>query len=73
MVWLCGVDGFKSKWCAVLRNLDTGEFRYDVVPFQTLLNVPENPAIIATSSKTSGPPNRETRTCCQGMWLLPSR
>jgi len=47
MVWLCGVDGFKSKWCAVLRNLDTGEFRYDVVPFQTLLNVPENPAIIA--------------------------
>jgi predicted RNase H-like nuclease len=47
MVWLCGVDGFKSKWCALLKNLDTDEFRYDVVPFQNLLDLPENPAIIA--------------------------
>ncbi len=47
MLWLCGADGFKSKWCAVLKNLDTAEFRLDVVPFQDLLDLPENPAIIA--------------------------
>jgi predicted RNase H-like nuclease len=47
MLWLCGADGFKSRWCAVLKNLDTGEFRLDVVPFQELLHLPENPAIIA--------------------------
>ena len=45
MVWLCGADGFKSKWCAVLKNLDTGEFRLDVVPFQDLLDFPENPSV----------------------------
>jgi predicted RNase H-like nuclease len=47
MVWLCGVDGFKSQWCAVLRNLDTNEFRVRVVPFRDLLSLPENPAIVA--------------------------
>ena len=47
MVWLCGVDGFKSRWCAVLRNFDTGELRARVVSFQDLLELPENPAIIA--------------------------
>ncbi len=47
MVWLCGVDGFKSRWCAVLRNFDTGEFRTRVVSFRDLLRLPENPAIVA--------------------------
>jgi predicted RNase H-like nuclease len=47
MVWVCGVDGFKSQWCAVLRNCDTGEFRARVETFQALLNLPENPAIVA--------------------------
>ncbi len=46
MAWLCGVDGFKNQWCAVLRNLDTDEFRTRVVSFQDLLKLPENPAII---------------------------
>lgn len=47
MVWVCGVDGFKNRWCAVLRNLDTDEFRARVVSFQELLRLPENPAIVA--------------------------
>jgi predicted RNase H-like nuclease len=47
MTWLCGVDGFKSRWCAVLRNLDTGEFRIRVLPFAELLSLPENPVVIA--------------------------
>jgi predicted RNase H-like nuclease len=47
MVWLCGVDGFKSRWCAVLRNFDTGEFRARVASLQDLLRLPENPTIIA--------------------------
>jgi predicted RNase H-like nuclease len=47
MAWVCGVDGFKSQWCAVLRNLDTDDFRARVGPFQDLLSFPENPAIIA--------------------------
>ena len=46
MAWLCGVDGFKSRWCAVLRNVETDEFRTRVVSFQDLLKLPENPAII---------------------------
>jgi predicted RNase H-like nuclease len=47
MVWLCGVDGFKSEWCAVLRRLDTHEFIVHVLPFKGLLNLPGNPKIIA--------------------------
>jgi predicted RNase H-like nuclease len=47
MVWVCGVDGFKNRWCAVLRNFDTGEFRARVVSLQDLLGFPENPAVIA--------------------------
>src|ERR1700704_3744479 len=47
MTWLCGVDGFKSQWCAVLKNIDTYELRARVVPFQDLLNFPENPTIVA--------------------------
>ena len=46
MTWLCGVDGFKSKWCAVLRNLDTNEFRVRVLRFRDLLELPENPSVI---------------------------
>jgi predicted RNase H-like nuclease len=47
MVWVCGVDGFKSEWCAVLKRLDTKEFCTRLVSFQALLNLPENPKIIA--------------------------
>ena len=47
MVWLCGVDGFKSEWCAVLRRLDTHEFIVRVLPFKGLLNLPGNPKIVA--------------------------
>jgi predicted RNase H-like nuclease len=47
MVWICGVDGFKSEWCAVLRNLDTDELCVRVVSFQDLIALPENPTIVA--------------------------
>jgi predicted RNase H-like nuclease len=48
MVWLCGVDGFKDEWCAVLKNLDTGEFvPLRLGPFAKLLAFPEHPAIVA--------------------------
>jgi predicted RNase H-like nuclease len=47
MTWLCGVDGFKSKWCAVLKRLDTNEFRVRILPFRDLLELPENPTVIA--------------------------
>jgi predicted RNase H-like nuclease len=65
MTWLCGVDGFKSKWCAVLRNLDTSEFSVRVVPFQDLLILPENPAIIAVDLPIGLPDvtPRGGRTC----------
>ncbi len=47
MVWLCGVDGVKSRWCVVLRNLETDELRARVASFAELLTVPEQPAIVA--------------------------
>ena len=47
MVWVCGADGFKSEWCAVLRNLDTDEFRSRVVSFRALADLPEKPTIVA--------------------------
>ena len=47
MVWVCGVDGFKSEWCAVLKRLDTCEFLPIVVSFRDLLTHSENPKIIA--------------------------
>jgi predicted RNase H-like nuclease len=46
VVWVCGVDGFKSRWCAALRNVETDEVHTRVVSFQKLLKLPENPAII---------------------------
>jgi predicted RNase H-like nuclease len=47
MAWICGVDGFRSRWCAVLRNLDTHELCVRVVSFHDLLELPEHPAIVA--------------------------
>jgi predicted RNase H-like nuclease len=47
MVWICGVDGFKSQWCVVLKNLKKVEFCVRVVSFQVLLKLPENPVIVA--------------------------
>ena len=47
MVWLCGVDGFKEKWRAVLGNFDTGEVRLFDLPSEGTLNLSEKPAIIA--------------------------
>ena len=42
MVWLCGVDGFKDKWRAVLGNFATGMD----LPLKEILELPERPAII---------------------------
>jgi predicted RNase H-like nuclease len=47
MVWVCGVDGFKSEWCAVLRRIDTMEFRARVVTLRELLSLSEDPKIVA--------------------------
>jgi len=65
MPWVCGVDGFKSKWCAVLKNLDTDELRARVVHFQDLLHLPENPTIIAVDMPIGLPDvtRRGGRTC----------
>jgi predicted RNase H-like nuclease len=46
MVWICGVDGFKSEWFAILHNLTTNEFHVRVLSFRSLLELPENPEII---------------------------
>lgn len=48
MTWIAGVDGFKSKWCAVLQNLDTEELRVQIVPtFAALLSLAEVPKVVA--------------------------
>lgn len=48
MVWIAGVDGFKSQWCVVLQNLTTGELKVQFVPtFARLLSMKENPKVIA--------------------------
>jgi predicted RNase H-like nuclease len=46
MAWLCGVDGFKEKWRAVLGNFTTGEVRLLDRPLDEILDFPERPAII---------------------------
>ena len=46
MVWLCGVDGFKEKWRAVLGNFTTGEVRLLDRPLNEILDLPERPVII---------------------------
>ena len=48
MVWLAGVDGFKHRWCVVLGNPEAHEFLPPRVGnFQDILNLPENPTIVA--------------------------
>jgi predicted RNase H-like nuclease len=47
VVWLCGVDGFKEKWRAVLGNFATGEVRLMDSSLSVILDLPERPAIIA--------------------------
>jgi predicted RNase H-like nuclease len=47
MVWLCGVDGFREKWRAVLGNFATGEVRVMDLPLNEILDLPERPAIVA--------------------------
>ena len=47
MAWLCGVDGFKEKWRAVLGNFATGEVRLMDLALKEILNLPEKPAVIA--------------------------
>ena len=44
MVWLCGVDGFKEKWRAVLGNFATGEVRLMDLPLKEILDLPERPS-----------------------------
>ena len=46
MAWLCGVDGFREKWRAVLGNFATGEVRLMDLPLNEILDLPEKPAII---------------------------
>lgn len=48
MAWIAGVDGFKSRWCAVLQETETTDLRVRVAPtFADLLNLAEHPAIVA--------------------------
>lgn len=47
MVWLCGVDGFRDRWRAVLGNFDTAEVRLFDLPLGEILDLPERPVIIA--------------------------
>jgi predicted RNase H-like nuclease len=65
MPWVCGVDGCKSQWCAVLKNLETAELRARVVSFQDILSLPENPAIVAVDLPIGLPEvtPRGGRTC----------
>lgn len=47
MVWVAGADGFKSQWCVVLQNLETGEFRARICPrFDALLSLAEEPQVV---------------------------
>ena len=48
MPWLCGVDGFRHRWCAVLWHSETGRYRHRIVArFADLLSQPEQPSVIA--------------------------
>jgi len=48
MVWLAGVDGFKDQWCVVLANPESEELLPPRIGnFQDVLNLPENPTIVA--------------------------
>jgi predicted RNase H-like nuclease len=65
LVWLCGVDGFRKKWRAVLGNSATGEARWMDRPFDQILDLPEKPAIIAIDVPIGLPEvtRRGGRTC----------
>ena len=48
MVWLAGVDGIKDQWCVVLANPESEELLPPRIGnFQDVLNLPENPTIVA--------------------------
>ena len=47
MVWLCGVDGFREKWRAVLGDFTTGEVLLLDLALAEVLELPQKPAIIA--------------------------
>jgi predicted RNase H-like nuclease len=48
MPWLCGVDGFRHRWLAVLWHAETGRYRHRIVArFADLLSQPEQPLVIA--------------------------
>lgn len=46
MTWLCGVDGFKDRWRAVLGDFSAGEYRFYDTSFEEILNLSEMPAVI---------------------------
>jgi predicted RNase H-like nuclease len=47
MSWVAGADGYKSAWCVVLLDLETGEMRSRIVPaFANLLDLPERPIVV---------------------------
>jgi len=48
MRWIAGADGFKSRWCVVLENLDFSELNVRIAPtFADLLALPEKPLVVA--------------------------
>jgi predicted RNase H-like nuclease len=47
MVWLCGVDGFKDRWRAVLGDFANGKVLLFDLPLEEILELPQRPAIIA--------------------------
>jgi predicted RNase H-like nuclease len=66
MGWVAGVDGFKSKWCVVLSNLDTGELKARIVPtFAGLLTLPEEPSTVCVDIPIGLPDHTPTggRSC----------
>ena len=47
MSWIAGADGFKSQWCVVLQNIESGELRARICPnFAGLLTLVEEPSIV---------------------------
>jgi predicted RNase H-like nuclease len=62
MPWLCGVDGFRHQWCAVLWQAESGEYRHRVVAsFADLTRLPEQPSVIAVDIPIGLP-----RVACAG-------
>lgn len=47
MTWIAGADGFKSQWCVVLQNVETGELHAHICPsFAGLLTLAEAPSVV---------------------------